>query len=250
MLGGRWAAAIVSLLAAAAVGLSLLFAGRSRALAIEPASVSVAGTVQTVAEVQDFAPLVADAVVTVETVSCGVRQQATGFAVDQGIVTVGHVAESVSSVLVGSVNRVQPTVVSVSASSVRVDTALLSGSTSADKIPWATFRLQADEPVTVVVRNEGISEGIAEGFPASVQLRASGATWGYEGDIVVLDREVTPGFSGSPVLNQRGEVAAMVVAVDEAAGVTLAVPSDEILEWLESAEADPESHLAQPCRTP
>ncbi len=242
MLSSRWTAAAVSLLAAAIVGASLLLASRSDA-AID-GQVEVAGTTQLPAAGPDDAVTrAALAVVSVESYSCGELHSASGFVTADGLVTAGHLVASTNNVVVRSGNGIRGLVAAVQNSSSGLDLAVAELAPTTTKVPWSTSELRPDESVTVVAR----TRGEVEVFPASVQLRASGSTWGFEGDIVVLDRQVAPGYSGSPVLNQRGEVAAMVVAVDTATGVTLAVPADQIVDWLGSVGANTDDHRATAC---
>lgn len=53
---------------------------------------------------------------------------------------------------------------------------------------------------------------------------ADGSTFGQRADVVVIEADVEPGFSGGPVVDADGEVVAVMFAVEDRTGVGLAHP--------------------------
>jgi len=59
---------------------------------------------------------------------------------------------------------------------------------------------------------------------------ADGTTFGQRADVVVIDADVEPGFSGGPVVDAGGDVVAVMFAVEQRTGVGLAHPVGALSE--------------------
>ncbi len=229
---GRFAAAAISLLAALAVVIGTLWAPGSDAtehagtqgavgeVAVAGATVSASDPRASVFELLVYA--------------CGVERRATGFVTEYGLLSAAHVAAGAHSVMVTDWPRPAANLVApIAGLSVDLDALMVENLVDAEPIPMELAPLRASDAVTLI----GSQRDRLESIPARVQLRADGEAWGYQGELVVLDRQVPEGFSGGPVLNQQGEVVAMMVAIDEASAVTLAVPTARIVDWLDATGA-------------
>lgn len=98
-------------------------------------------------------------------------------------------------------------------------------------LPLANQNPEIDAPILLA--------GHARGGP--IQLRSSfvhgfvdGDAYGISGTIMLIDSPTEPGFSGGPVLNETGEVVAVLQGFDLVTELTLAVPVESMSAWLEN----------------
>jgi len=180
------------------------------------------------------APLVtpvANAVVKVEGQACDVIQDGSGVLVARGvIVTNAHVVagESATTVLVPNLGRLNATVVAFDPNR---DVAIL----RIPSIPVAPLVI-ADAQVGDVGGVFGYPGGGAEAeAPTRVaeRIEAQGSDIYHQAptqrDVLVLAAKLVPGNSGSPLVNDRGQVAGLAFAIDPgAASTAYALATDEV----------------------
>ena len=138
------------------------------------------------------------------------------------IVTVTHALLDATEVEISSGSRFQVFGPDAVMSSRLHDLSVVSGSfTSAALAPSETPAVIGD-----VVALGGIPEsGRVEVLTGEIIDRADGVAFGIgRPDVYVVSAEVAPGWSGGPVVNADGEVVAVIVAIEQNTGVTLAVP--------------------------
>ncbi len=84
----------------------------------------------------------------------------------------------------------------------------------------------------------GFGTQVVEG---SVHLYGDGATWGVDGDVMLIDAITEPGFSGGPVLDTDGRVVAMLQGYEPTIGLTLAIAVEDLRTWVAvGQEASPD----------
>lgn len=118
-----------------------------------------------------------------------------------------------------------------------VDSSLLKSSRLHDltTIPETRFA----ESLSIAETPAEIGQGVAlAGIPESGRIevvtgeiigREEGVSFGIgRPDVYVISAEVSPGWSGGPVVNAEGEVIAVIVGREEVTGVTLAVPIEHL----------------------
>ncbi len=72
-------------------------------------------------------------------------------------------------------------------------------------------------------------DGRLEVEVGTIIARTSGVNYGLgRPDVYVIDTPVDVGWSGGPVVDDRGDVVAVIVAVETVSGVTLAVPVEHL----------------------
>jgi S1-C subfamily serine protease len=151
---------------------------------------------------------------------------ATGssFETPYGIATNRHVASG-STVLQLSTWDGTDFNASVDSLSTGPDLALLSARHPADAPPIRTGRLPGGTPVWVA----GYPKGNQLSVKAGVLLDyAPGARWGVPGKVMEISNPVQPGNSGSPLLDQHGDVVGVVYAVERATRDGLAIPASTL----------------------
>jgi S1-C subfamily serine protease len=86
------------------------------------------------------------------------------------------------------------------------------------------------------------------GFPRGGKVRVTngrvvdevqGRKYEVTGRVIRARAEVDPGDSGGPLLNQRGQVAGLVFAVEYSSGWTLAIPVSELAQALPTMHSAP-----------
>lgn len=169
---------------------------------------------------------VADTVLLVHAVGCDPRTRGTGsaFVVDTGdgplLVTNRHVVEDTRQVGVRALDGSTPVRVEEVLVSRAADVAVLAVDEPSE-LPPALTLAESDPQVGDDVR--------LVGFPAAMPLTAAGRIADVGGSRLLLDLEVDPGASGSPVVGDDGRVVGQVFAVADD-GLGLATPTPRLLE--------------------
>jgi len=79
----------------------------------------------------------------------------------------------------------------------------------------------------------GWVDGTYRWLPGRVHLYADGSSYDANGTVMLLDPVTAFGFSGGPVLDRDGRVVAVLMAIDMATDLTLAIPVSELSSWLD-----------------
>ncbi len=164
----------------------------------------------------------------VETRGCGQRGGGTAVATTEGILTNRHVVEGASGLMVAGSS------VFGRALAPGMDAALLESPAqwSAQTLTLAEELPAEGEVVTVA----GYPAGGALVVLTGSVLSHSDQTWWGEGSgpLLIVDVQVSPGWSGGPVLDSEGQLVGIVRGTESSTGVTLVEPSVALLEWLGS----------------
>lgn len=177
-------------------------------------------------ELAELDRLAAAATVEISAVGCSGLSIGSGFGIGGRVVTNRHLVAGAAEAKVqrsGTLHR--STVVAVHEA---LDLAVLAD------IGGPDLRLAPDRPEvgTPVVLAGRPGAGPVVVRSSSVHLYSEGATWAMAGEVMLLDVPTGPGWSGGPVLDRRGRVVAVLAAQDQATGLALAVPVDELRRWL------------------
>lgn len=176
--------------------------------------------------------------VTVEAMSCRGRSVGSGFDVGDLVLTNQHIVLDASTVRVAASGPVRefPAVVP----DADLDLAVVDGTVASAGDDAHALVLASDEaPIGAPVIVAGRGDGRPRVVDALIHGYTSGGPYGIDGDVMLLDRAVVPGWSGGPVLNRRGEVVGMVQAVDTVTGLTLAVPVERLRSSIDEMEGVP-----------
>ncbi len=169
------------------------------------------------------------------------RVNGSGFVIDSqgGILTTAHVALDANALYVqfedGSIAEA-----ALAGADTFSDLALLRVNLPADRLTPLRFgssdALQVGQPVLLVANPYGVGSVLLSGMISalgrqlpSAQLMDAGAPAGFQNpSIIQLDAPVTPGSSGAPLLNLRGEVVGVNTALGgtgEPAGMGFVIPA-------------------------
>ena len=189
----------------------------------------------------------AASVVKVESIACGSGVQGTGWVIDPGIVaTNAHVVAGAEETEVASQNGQV------------VRATLVYGDRRNDVALLAAPELEAP-PLEVAEELPGTEEVVLLGYPRDGPLTATAGTAGtpvkvFAPDaygrqprlrtVVPLRGEVQRGDSGGPVINESGQVVAMMFAATKSGGGGFGVPVSEVPRGL---EPPPEPVPSGPC---
>lgn len=187
----------------------------------------------TEAEIEAIAIRVGESTVRVEAETCAGGITGSGFVVGGRVVTSGHLVSGAEELAFDSpefrgrvavVGVLDPTDLAFSAP-------LVDGGMATDERLALASGVPADgSPVVVVGRAGGRLRWLA-----AVARTVDGTAYGASGPLLLLDRAVAPGWSGGPVVDRAGRVVAVVRAVEQTAGITLAEPAGPLplltAEW-------------------
>jgi len=195
------------------IAVTLSFLGRESLAVDEQSSSAPLGQVELQA-------LASQSTLRIAARSCETVVRGSGFVVDGVLVTNRHVVDGVASVKVDQ--PIRPAIVDLLAVSPTHDIAILEAP-EAIPLQWAPVAASRGDQVTV--------SGHAGGGPVATESgvvagRVDGAAYGLTGEVLLLDVITSGGYSGGPVLNDRGAVVAVLQGFDQATGLTLAVPAD------------------------
>lgn len=94
------------------------------------------------------------------------------------------------------------------------------------------------DPGTTVAMAGHAGGGATIVIEGTVQLYDDGAAWGIAGPVMLIDGSSTGGFSGGPVFDRTGRVVAMLQGYSPTVDLSIAIPSESIVEWLDSTESE------------
>jgi len=176
-------------------------------------------------EIGSVAAGVGRATVTVEADTCAGPMAGSGFLTAGRVVTSGHlVAGAAVMTLDGAVARQRIAVGGALHPSDLAFSVPLAGPPASAGGDLELAGPPSDgAPVVVVSRADGRLRWLA-----AVARTIDGEAYGAAGPLLLLDRAVAPGWSGGPVVDRSGRVVGVVRAVEEAAGITLAEPVDQL----------------------
>lgn len=176
-------------------------------------------------------------VVRVEADTCAGPMSGTGFMVEGGrLVTNRHLVDGAGYVVVVGEGVVPPAVVVVDRIGQRDD--LAGGALPRSAAPALPLAKSDPAPGTEVVLIGVVNESY-RWLHGRVQLYGDGVVYGVGGPVLLLEPATTFGYSGGPVLNGSGEVVGVLQAVDQATGLSLAIPLSTLRQWLESDVDEP-----------
>lgn len=173
---------------------------------------------------------VADAVLLVRAIGCdGSRRSGSAFVLRTAggpvLVTNRHVVERTETIGLRTLQGASTMRVIGARLAANADVAVLEVDDAAALPPALTRR---DEPLA-----EGTEVRLV-GFPAATPFTTTGTVSGVVGGRVLLDLDVDPGASGSPVVGPDGRVGGQVYAVTDG-GLGVATPVEDVLDAVAGA---------------
>jgi S1-C subfamily serine protease len=190
----------------------------------------------TPAEIELVTARAVPATVGVEARACEGSMVGTGFVVGSQAVTSHHLVAGAGTLQVQARGR-PPMALAVERVAPDRDLALSEPlPTSSDGAigPGGLALARSDAQPRDAVVAFGWVNGQVRWIEARVQGLQPGAAYGVDGPVMLLDRRLDRGWSGGPVLDRRGLVVGVIRAVDMTTGLTLAVPSSELDQWLKT----------------
>lgn len=162
--------------------------------------------------------------------TCEGLLRGSGFVVDGVLLTNAHLVVGADEVKVDRAVAAQLAPVMVREPGLDVAAIDVVGSSSGQGLQWSSVDPVPGTPVVLAGHPGGEAFGTTE---AVVQLRDTGTPWGVDGDVLLIDAVTIGGFSGGPVLDRDGRVVAMLHGFDATTDLTVAIPADELIDWLE-----------------
>ncbi|MEZ5378942.1 MAG: serine protease [Acidimicrobiales bacterium] len=168
-------------------------------------------------------------------VGCDGLLRGSGFVVGDTAYTNRHLVEGGEAVKFDQ--AVEPIVQPISALAADLDVAT-APAVSAVRLEFAEHNPAIGSIVFVAGHAGGNETEVLQG---TVHLYGDGATWGVDGNVMLIDVETVPGFSGGPVLDVDGRVVAMLQGMEPTIGLTIAIPVEDLRTWSAiDQEATPE----------
>ena len=156
----------------------------------------------------------------------------SGFVVNESLLTNRHLLEASEFLTVD--RNLAPQLLPVSFRSAQADVAVAQYVGSGVQLSLAAENPPVGTPILIAGYPGGSRMNFVE---SSVHIYGDGRTWGVSGDVMLIDTRTTGGFSGGPVLDRQGDVVAMLQGVDDATGLTLAIPVSELRSVLEVSDS-------------
>ncbi len=181
----------------------------------------------------------------------------SGFVVEDLLFTSGHIARHDQQLKVDRPGQAVDSLIMATSASLDVAIADGGGVVAVD-MTLANDPVPEGETVLLAGFPDG---GELESVEATVSGYAPSSEWGMQGRrVMLLEPGIRAGFSGGPVLNRDGDLIGMLVGVDSVTGLSVAIPSDELVAvvrlaaetWVAGDEAGSGmgsvAHAARPCK--
>ncbi len=163
----------------------------------------------------------------------------SGFVVDGETFTNRHLVAVGDEVKLDQL--LDPVVVPVTGRAAELDVAVAPG-VGVVELAFADVNAEIGDPVFVAGHAGGGATVVAAG---SVHLYDTTGTYRTGGTVMLIDVRTEPGFSGGPVLDRNGRVVGMLQGFEEAIGLTLAIPVEDLKAWNGSGRPETDD----PCPT-
>ncbi len=167
----------------------------------------------------------------------------TGFFIDaETVVTNHHVVATASFVQARFEGDVVIPVQHVLAESADSDLALLQvpGAAARGLVLYRGGSVEPGEEVVVLGNPHGLSGTLSTGIVSAWRTDNTDVTSWTGGPLLQITAPISPGSSGSPVMNRRGEVLGVAVAVHRTGqNLNFAVPIDEVRRLLDRVGPEP-----------
>lgn len=190
-------------------------------------------------DLKELARRARDAVVVLEVAGGSGRPagQGTGFFVGEGtIVTNLHVVEEAARIRARLADGSEVEVESILAADPEHDLAILSArpAAAAGVLSLSSRPVEVGEEIVVVGNPLGLSHTLSTGVVAAV--RENEASSLVSGRVLQITAAISPGSSGSPVMNLDGEVVAVAVSQFRVGqNLNFAVPAEKVRALLDAA---------------
>lgn len=168
--------------------------------------------------------------------ACGRVIQGSGVIIDGQLVTNAHIVEGATDVKADQ--PIDPVVLPVVAVNVGSDLAAAGRPVGVSLVLARLSSVTADsvagQNVTVAGHADG---GVIEIQSGVISARVPGGAYGYSSDVLLINVETRGGYSGGPVLDDAGNVVAILSGFDRTTGLSLAIPADVVAQFLDDAQA-------------
>lgn len=201
-------------------------------------------------EIKDLARSARGSVVLLEVLSGTGRVlgSGTGFFIDaETVVTNHHVVASASFVQARFEDDTVLPIQQVLAENAESDLSLLrvTGAAAQGLPLYRGSSVEPGEEVVVLGNPHGLSGTLSTGIVSAWRTDDLGAAWAG-GPLLQITAPISPGSSGSPVMNRLGEVLGVAVAVHRTGqNLNFAVPIDEVRRLIDRAGPEPVRSFGQ-----
>ena len=177
---------------------------------------------------------------------CGRVVRGSGVIIDGRLVTNAHVVEG--AIDVKADQPIDPVVLPVVSLDVGSDLA------AAEQPAGVSLILVGDRSVSAeaIVGRSVTLAGHADGGgieiqPGVISARVPGGAYGYGVDVLLIDAQTRGGYSGGPVLDESGNVLAVLSGFDRATGLSLAIPADVVADFLDQRSVGASDPVLSDC---
>lgn len=181
--------------------------------------------------------------------ACGRATLGSGVIIEGRLVTNAHVVEDAADVKADQ--PIDPVVVPVLAVDRRSDLAVAEQPAGVGLVLAGDVAVNAEAIVgqSVTLAGHADGDGGIEIQPGIVSGRVPGDAYGYAVDVLLIDAQTRGGYSGGPVLDNAGNVVAILSGFDRSTGLSLAIPADIVRDFLDvsSVEASGSAPIPSDC---
>lgn len=168
--------------------------------------------------------------------ACGRVTRGSGVIIDGRLVTNAHIVDGATDLKADQ--PIDPVVVPLTSFDLGSDLAAAPQPVGVSLVLATAEAVQSDailgRPVTIAGHADG---GVIEVQTGVVSARVPGGAYGYTVDVLLIDAQTRGGYSGGPVLDDAGNVIAILSGFDRATGLTLAIPADVVSDFLDVGAA-------------
>ncbi len=158
-------------------------------------------------------------------IGCSGPLRGSGFVVEGETYTNRHLVEMGTEVKLDQL--LDPVLVRLTAKASVLDVAVAPG-VGIVELDFALVNADVGDPVFVAGHAGGGSTVVSTG---PVHLYDKTGAYGTGGTVMLIDVRTEPGFSGGPVLDRNGRVVGMLQGFEQAIGLTLAIPVEDLRAW-------------------
>lgn len=169
--------------------------------------------------------------------TCGRVTLGSGVIIDGRLITNAHIVEGATDLKADQ--PIDPVVVPLTSIDVGRDLAAASQPAGVSLVLASRAAVNAEtiagQTVTLAGHADGGGIEVQSGV---ISARVPGAAYGYGVDVFLIDAQTRGGYSGGPVLDNAGNVVAILSGFDRATGLSLAIPADVIADFLDTDRRD------------
>lgn len=191
---------------------------------------------QTTLSPVEIRALAQQATLRVSASACGGVTRGSGVIIDGRLVTNAHIVDGATELKADQ--PIDPVVVPLISFDLGSDLAAAAQPVGVSLVLATPDAVRGDailgRSVTLAGHADGGNIEVQTGVVAA---RVPGGAYGYTVDLLLIEAQTRGGYSGGPVLDDTGNVIAILSGFDRSTGLTLAIPADVVGDFLDLGAA-------------